>query len=91
SEAARQWFAGYRNGAQTARAGGYRERGIVESSHRSVGYVDWEGASSEASPRPGETLGPPLEPSWEPGQDGMTPPPLPTPAYDDSHELPTAP
>jgi hypothetical protein len=56
--AARQWFSGYRHGAQVARDGGYREGGIVPSSYRS-GDESWIAAGPEPRPTlaPAENMG----------------------------------
>lgn len=57
--AARQWFSGYRHGAQVARDGGYRDGGIVPSSYRSGGDESWIAAGPEPRPElgPAENMG----------------------------------
>jgi hypothetical protein len=69
--AAAQWFAGYRHGANVARAGGLREHGVVASSYA------WGGAMAEDyAPQ-----GPPIE-ELQPA-DELLPEPLETGAGDD--------
>lgn len=67
-DAARQWFSGYRHGAQVARNGGYRDGGIVPSSYRSGGDESWITAGAEPRPtlEPAENMGEPSEMLPEP-------------------------
>ncbi len=59
--AADEWFAGYRHGAKVARAGGYRNLGIVYSSMRGGGRPAWSTPPMLAPPTLSEELGPPGE------------------------------
>jgi hypothetical protein len=73
--AAQEWFAGYRHGADVAREGGYRNSGIVLSSYRwgGPGPAEFDGAQP---PIPlGEELSAPIEPlPAPPVDDSMLPP-----------------
>jgi hypothetical protein len=51
--AAYEWFAGYRHGAQAAREGGYRERGVVPSAYRSADAWQWNAEAAQFSVSPG--------------------------------------
>lgn len=65
---ARQWFSGYRHGAQVARNGGYRDGGIIPSSYRSGGDDSWiaVGPEPRPTPEPAENMGEPSEMLPEP-------------------------
>ncbi len=59
--AAREWFAGYRHGAHVAQSGGYRERGVVESSYRSSESWMWDFREPQYTLPPGDLQGAPQE------------------------------
>lgn len=60
--AADEWFAGYRHGAKSARAGGYRNLGVVYSSLRSTGHAAMPEPLLLGPPQAvSEDLGPPSE------------------------------
>ena len=82
---AEQWFAGYRHGAQTARNGGYRQNGVLQSSYLESGGP-WIEGELPTTPMP-EEVGAPAESLPEPSDAGtheelMLPEP-PTPPADD--------
>lgn len=60
-EASHQWFNGYRHGAQVARAGGFRERGIVATTATVEAASYWNGDEPRLAPAMGEDVGAPGE------------------------------
>jgi hypothetical protein len=90
--AAQDWFAGYRHGADVAREGGFRNRGVVLSSYRWGGLGPAGFAGTELPFAPGEELSDPLEPLPTPPEDAPLddattdpqPPDLPAPPNDGS-------
>jgi hypothetical protein len=81
--AAQQWFAGYRHGAQSARNGGYRQSGIVNSSYRTdLAAGSWTSAAPPTMVDSASPLGPPIE---------TLPTPPEAPAPSDGESLPAPP
>jgi hypothetical protein len=77
ANAAEQWFAGYRHGAQVARDGGYRMSGVVNSTNTWAEPAAWGGPTFQSEPQP-EVVPTPNESSAESPEsldDQMLPPP----------------
>jgi hypothetical protein len=96
--AAAQWFAGYRYGADVARSGGYRERGIVPSSFRWLGDAEASfaapstaAAQEEEVAAPGEAVAPDDAPTTPAEQGALPSPPPEEPYHDDIFAEPPMP